>query len=189
MILLIVVIGCAEKDKSKEISNMTAEMDAAKKTHVVFNGPCVYRKTDSSDHPFNAFVISDRVELVSYDTRIDSNNGDLINRWKFNVDNIRQRVTLNRFQRDSLFSLLYNYSPSPAGIDTLQADCYSPRHAIVFYEKEAATAFLELCFECGGRKFSSNADFGQFCPEKMCMLQNFFKANKVDFGIINEMCQ
>jgi hypothetical protein len=189
IIFFVIALSCTSKDNSKEKQINESGIDpTADEDEVVFNGPCVYRKIDFS----NIFPTTgvDQVDLVAYCCRSDSySNRDLINNGRFAVDDIEQRITLNKVQKDSLYSILYNFKPSPVGFDTLHADCYNPRHSIVFYEKNNAKAYLEVCFECGGTKQSANVDFGLFCPEKMCMLQKFFKANKVDFGIIDELCE
>lgn len=185
---LLIAFGCSGGDKSKEPSSDQNLIDSTSE-ELVFNGPCVFEKRAKQQSPF-PFNNSDKIELVAYEPRRDAySNRDLIDKGVFSVNDIRQRVTLNNTQRDSLFSILYNFKPVPVGLDTMQADCYNPKHSIVFYEKSAAIAFFEICFECGGSKQSLGVDFGQFCPEKMCMLQNFFKSNKVGVGIIDELCQ
>jgi hypothetical protein len=189
-ILCLTILSCSTKDKAAtQISADTTEIDLTTQDETVFNGPCVFEKTGEINNtfPFNA---SDKVELVSYECRRDSySNDNLIFNEQFSVVNIKQRVSLGKSQQDSVFSILYNYKPLPVGLDTLQADCYNPRHSIVFYEKSKAIAFFEICFECGGTRQSKGVDFGQFCPEKMCMLQTFFKTNGADFGVIDEMCE
>lgn len=189
-ILFLTIISCSTKDKpATQLVADTTQMKPTTEEETVFNGPCVFEKKGEMKNtfPFNA---SDKVELVSYECRKDSYSDDnLISGDKFTVDNIKQRVSLGKSQRDSIFSILYNYKPSPVGLDTLQADCYNPRHSIVFYEKSKAIAFFEICFECGGTRQSKGVDFGQFCPEKMCMLQTFFKTNGADFGVIDELCE
>jgi|GEM_PF-966623 len=189
-IFLLTIISCSTKDKAAtHLSTDTNQTELASEDGAVFNGPCVFEKKDEMKNTF-PFNVSDKVELVSYQCRRDSySNDNLISNDKFSVANIKQRVSLGKSQRDSVFSLLYNYKPLPVGLDTLQADCYNPRHSIVFYEKSKAIAFFEICFECGGTRQSKGVDFGQFCPEKMCMLQTFFKTSGADFGVIDEMCE
>src|SRR5688572_10634143 len=190
IILFLTIVSCSTKDKAAtQPPADTTQIELTTEDETVFNGPCVFeRKSEVKDtFPFN---VSDKVELVSYECRKDSySNDNLISSNKFAVDNVKQRVSLDKSQRDSIFSILYNYKPLPVGVDTLQADCYNPRHSIVFYEKSKAIAFFEICFECGRTRQSKGVDFGQFCPEKMCMLQTFFKVNGADFGVIDEICE
>jgi hypothetical protein len=188
-IFFLFIFSCSTKDKTTtQISADTLEVESTIEEEV-FNGPCVFQRTGQMQSKF-PFDKSDKVELVSYECRkVSDDNDNLIRNEKFTVDNIKQRVSLGQSQRDSVFSILYNLRPSPAGLDTLQADCYNPRHSIVFYQNTKAIAFFEICFECGGTRQSPGVDFGQFCPEKMCLLQKFFKANGASLGIIDELCE
>lgn len=186
--ILIIVSSCSTKNvKEAELSDsITTESKAIE----VFNGPC---KFESGRIPEDKFPVSemDKIELVSYSPRLNSYSDlDLIIDDKFKLSYIKQRIALGKPQADSLLSILYNIKPSPIGTDTTGvADCYNPRHSILFYKGSKAIAFFEVCFECGGTRQSKGVDFGLFCPEKLCMLQRFFKANKADFGIIDEMCE
>jgi len=36
---------------------------------------------------------------------------------------------------------------------------------------------------------TKGVDFGQFCDEKWCTLQKFFKANGADYGILDKICE
>jgi hypothetical protein len=188
LLIFLIGLGCSKTGKSKDVL-ADIGIDSTAEEEMVYNGPCVFEKSQKLQdiYPFNK---SDKIQLVSYDTRRDSyGERDLIDNGKFSVKDIQQEVTLNSEQCDSLFSILYNFRSVPSGADTLQADCYQPRHSIVFYEKKEAIAFFEVCFACGGSKQSLGVDFGQFCPEKQCMLQKFFKENKADFGLIDEICE
>jgi hypothetical protein len=184
-VFLIVMLACSGKEKPAETS---VENTSPFVEEVVSSATCVYVNEKSQRQTF-PFSKADKIELVSYDLRQDSyGNRDLVSDGTFSVDSIRQRVVLDGNQRDSLFSILYNFKAVPAGIESSQADCYNPRHSIVFYQKNKAMAFLEICFECGGTKQTAGVDFGPFCPEKLCMLQRFFKASKADVGIDDKLC-
>jgi hypothetical protein len=185
---LVMIIGCST-DNSKHTISDQETLAPTTQEKVIYNGPCKFM---NDQIPLDKFPINtmDNIELVSYNTRTSYSNADLVVNGQFKVDNIKQRVILNDTQADSLLSILYNINPSPVGIDTTgQVDCYNPSHSIVFYNQAKAIAFFEICFECGGTRQSKGVDFGKFCQEKQCILQRFFKANKVDFGIIDEMCE
>lgn len=186
--LIFAIAGCSTKNKTKKQVN-TLGIDPTSDEGMIFAGSCVFEITQKQENTY-PFDKSDKIEIVSYNTRRDIfSSRDLIDNGKFAVDDIQQRMTLGKNQRDSIFSILFNLRPSPTGIDTLQADCYYPRHSIVFYEKTRAIAFFEVCLECGGTRQSSGVYFGQMCPEKLCILQKFFKSNGADFGIIAELCE
>lgn len=180
------MFSCSTKDAQKDSASAITDST----TIEVYSGPCKFEK---GRIPKDKFPVSstDKIELVSYSSRPNSyTDTSLIVDGKFKVEYIKQRVTLDKAQTDSLLSILYNVKPFPIGIDTTGlADCYNPRHSILFNKGNKTIAFLEVCFECGGTRQSKGVDFGQFCSEKMCMLQRFFKANKADFGIIDEICE
>lgn len=191
-ITLIIICGCSTRQAKEEKTFDTLAADTVNEQEIVFGGPCKYTRGQVPKSKF-PLDVTDKIVLVSYQSRVVTmeKGNDLIAGGTFKVDNIKQRVTLNKNQADSLLSILYNFNSFPAGVDTsmVQADCYNPRHSIVFYKRNEAIAFLEICFECGGTVQTKGVDFGEFCPEKRCMLQNFFKANKAGFGIIDEMCE
>ena len=152
-----------------------------------FDYDCVYHKTNkklSNTYPFSE---SDKIELVSYEEKKrykSVRNDELIKDGRFVVPDIHQRTFLAQKQIDSLFSIIYNLESPTDSIS--HADCYNPRHSIVFYSKERAIAFLEICFSCHGTRQSKNMDLGEFCSEKYCILERFFITNKIKFGIEKE---
>jgi hypothetical protein len=147
---------------------------------------CTKERSPSNTFPFNK---SHTIELVSYETRIHNYlNDQLIEAGAFVVPGIKQRIILSKEETNKLFDILYDSDQIGGHSVQSLADCYSPRHSIVFYDSGRAIAFLEVCFECEGTRQTPNVDFGKFTEEKWCTLQKFFKANKADFAIIDEMC-
>ena len=150
---------------------------------------CVYRKTEkkiSNTFPFNS---SNKIEIVFYYDRKDKiRNAELIKENKFIVDNIKERVILNENQKIELFHILYDYKIKRIGNITATAD-YNPNHSIVFYSDNKAIAFLEIGLECGAVRHSKNADFGEFCDDKYCMLQTFFKKCGLKLGFWDIVCK
>jgi hypothetical protein len=59
----------------------------------------------------------------------------------------------------------------------------------VFYKKNKAISFLEICLECDGTRQSEKTGFGDFCDEKMCKLQKFFQVIGVKGDFIEEKCK
>jgi hypothetical protein len=192
IIVVILIFSCRKKETAKPDSFDQSEVDAleADERKYFAGQACVYVKSDRQPKNTFPFDKSDKVELVSYDLRLDSHSNDeLIKDGKFTVNSILQRETLGNSERDSLFSILYNYKRKVEENGQFGADCYDPHNSILFYEKGRVIAFYEICFFCGDTRQTKGVDFGQFCDEKNCILQSFFKANKVDKGVIDEMCQ
>jgi hypothetical protein len=149
---------------------------------------CIYQKTDktpANTYPFNA---ADRIEIVSYDSRNDTAD-NLIRDGRFTVNDIHELIVLNKPQTDSLFSLLYDYERNKNAEPVRYADCYNPKHSVVFYKEGKAIAFWEICLECGGQRQSANTGFENFCHENSCEVQHFFVKAGIKNGIIHEQCQ
>jgi len=191
---LFLFIACRQKENTAAPAIVQSEQAYAdsvmKVDEVYFEGQaCMYQKSDkqiSTTYPFDK---SDKIELVSYEDRKDNHsNDDLIKDGKFVVPNILERKTLGRIQKDSLFAIFFNHKKMIKNSDEVRADCYDPHHSILFYEKGQLIAFYQICFMCGGTKQTKGIDFGEFCNEKLCMLQKFFKWNEVNEKIIDEMC-
>ncbi|NOT52200.1 MAG: hypothetical protein HOP10_13080 [Chitinophagaceae bacterium] len=148
---------------------------------------CIYKKsgkTIEQQFPFNQ---SDRIEIVSYDSRNDT-VGNLILDGRFIVNDIYDLVVLNKPQTDSLFSLLYDYERNKNAGPVRYADCYNPRHSVVFYKAGKAIAFWEICLECGGQRQTANTEFDKFCHENTCRIQELFINAGIKDGIIPEQC-
>jgi len=151
---------------------------------------CIYSKTAKKLTDTYPFDQADKIEIVSYPVRSDAYSNDkLIVDSSFVVKGIKDRIVLTTQQSDSLFSILFDYKTKREGSVVPDADCYNPRHSIIFYHRTKPIAFLEVCLECGGTRHSKDTNFGVFCDDKMCMLQKFFKSIGVKNGITDELCQ
>jgi hypothetical protein len=92
---------------------------------------------------------------------------------KFEIKNLYETVKLTKEQTDSLFSLLFRHTSKEEYCAV--AACYEPRHAILFYEKGKALAFLEICFSCGRDRVDGKWESGNFCDGKFEKLRSYFK--------------
>jgi hypothetical protein len=172
--------------KSTKAQNETIEEEVEDD----YAGECIYKKSGRQIAQTFPFSQSDKIELVSYKDREDRFlNDELIKDGTFIVPNISDRKQLDSQQIDSLFSILYNFKTKNNRNEEFGADCYEPHHSVVFYETGRAIAFYEICFSCGGTRQTPGTDFGQFCEEKLCMLQRFFRQAKIEKEIIDEMCE
>lgn len=152
----------------------------------IANISCIYKKTNkqlSQIYPFNT---ADKIVVVNYPYRKDSyTNDNLIVNDSFIVKGISKVVTIENRQIDTLFSILYDYE----GNAGFAADCYNPRHSVIFYKDNKAIAFFEVCLECGGFRKSKNANFGNFCDETICRFQKFFKELGINESEIDGRCK
>jgi len=186
IVIIILNFGC----RTKEATNQNIDGPDTVLADDEGETGCIYNKTEKKPESTIPFDKSDKVELVSYSARRDGySNDELIQDGKFTVKEIKQRIKLNKMQIDSLFSILYNSKKIRQGNNESVADCYNPRHSVVFYQNGRGTAFLEVCFECCGKRTTKGLDFGEFCDEKWCTLQRFFEVNKADYGLHIEMCE
>lgn len=115
--------------------------------------PCAYKKTNKTiknTFPFNKATDIALVKYAKINAR--SQNAVLIHNGKLDVDSIiDQKISLNKIQKDSLFSLLYYRGGTPdTSMQRVASRCgYSPLHGIAFYQGKRTIAYIELCFSCG----------------------------------------
>ena len=97
----------------------------------------------------------DKIRLVSYHTKRDVYNSNYelkIKNDTIEIPNVNfiDNVVLKKKESDKIFKILL----SPPEIGTL-ADCYNPRHILLFYKKNKMVEYFEFCAECGGSQTSS----------------------------------
>lgn len=183
--ICLIFLICSCKEKNQETAESKIQHHTSEDSIT-----CVYYKSDrkpSETFPFNE---ADKIVIYSYKSRDSASLGEkLIVHGKFTLKNFKETVVLNQLQKDSLFSLLYNYKTRYDDCSGITASaCYVPRHSIVFYKDKRAIAFLELCLECG-QENANNTDFGNFCYGKMDLFEKYFKSIGIKEGLPNEMLQ
>lgn len=152
-------------------------------------GYCIYEKSNKDILATYPFSKADKIEIVSYPMRKSAYmNSRLIVDNKFIVEGIEDRIKLKGPQIDTLFSILFDYKLKSDKYGMPTADCYSPRHSILFYKDNKAFAFYEICFDCGGTRQTKDINFGEFCTEKTCKLQKFFRSVGVKHEIMDDLC-
>ncbi|MFT3935842.1 MAG: hypothetical protein QM726_19595 [Chitinophagaceae bacterium] len=129
-------------------------------------------------YPFN---IKGSIELVSF--RYHKRNcpvepGALL------TDSLIERKVLSLTEIDSLTDILYNnfYKQRPNYLSLTQ--CFSPRNAILFYDKAGRLKEnILLCFHCSRHEESSDkVNFGSDCIQKLEKIRQFFISVGVHFG-------
>lgn len=125
------------------------------------------------------FFQTKKIEIYAY---LDQSKWDKKDKYEYlNNDSIvnipsiylRNKIEINKKQISKLKKGLIK---SPNKIEE-RADCYMPRHVIVFFDEEDNTlGFVELCFSCMNSRASNN--FKEL-EDKMLYQEKLFQ----DFGI------
>lgn len=100
----------------------------------------------------NYFKKFDKIELAYYPHSVRSYGTmpvckKLINNGVFEVDSLQKKVVLNKSQFQEFENLVFT-PLEEADSMAMSADCFKPRHSLIFYEKEKVTHIIEICFEC-----------------------------------------
>jgi hypothetical protein len=138
---------------------------------------CIAQEKKALDSIFNqtkkieiiAFYDRDKWEREDY-----SNITDNIKENKVEIKEkyLRNRIILDDSQIKKLKKGLSSCEPV-----YIISDCYLPRHAIIFYDKnDNIFGFIELCFDCNGYISSPNLKFLSDCALRQ---EDLFK----EFGI------
>ncbi|WP_375561210.1 hypothetical protein ACE193_01250 [Bernardetia sp. OM2101] len=115
------------------------------------------RGTPQQDHSIidkDYFKKFDKIELVYYPHSVRSYGtmpacGNLIKNGVFDVDSLEKKKGLSKRQIQKFEDLVFTPLKETDSI-FMSADCFKPRHSLVFYEGEKATHIIEVCFECSG---------------------------------------
>lgn len=141
--------------------------------------------------PFN---VSGQVLCVSFDGHVAmtdnkfffaDNDPALINGSNNATSGSKETTQLTQRQIDSLTDILYNYGLKGPVSGVKTRECYDPRNAILFYNKNGrALAFIEICFEClQTRQSSTKISLGEMCDQKLDMLKVFFRNVGIKHGV------
>ena len=122
----------------------------------------------------------DEIRLVSYNTKRDiySSNYKLkIENDTIKIPNVKfiDNVVLKKKDSDKIFNILLKF-PEKCTL----ADCYNPRHILLFYKKNKMVEYFEFCAECGGSQTSSKKiKINSICSEQGSELIKIFKEMKL----------
>ncbi|MBW1656317.1 hypothetical protein [Flavobacterium quisquiliarum] len=147
--------------------------------------PIVNEKTKESKSKSEIAKIRDfplknlsKVEVLSYEDRMrwdrkitkkdNKYSKDLVVGYKLNFDStkVKERVVLNSVLKTELLELM---SQDSCKVQELPADCYMPRHMILFRDqKNRIIGYKELCLGCRGFRESKNLEnYNGFCFSQM----------------------
>lgn len=140
---------------------------------------------------FYPFDISAVVKIVSFDNMGDSAIAHKLPMKADEIDfsRITEQKTLKKEEIDQLTNILYNVAYKGDIFYLTGTGCYNPRNAILFYDSsDHLLEFIELCFECHGKRLSSDKiSLGDLCNQKSDLLKAFFEVHGIEIGTIKEV--
>jgi hypothetical protein len=157
--------------------------ECARRAHKSFS-------TRLKNYPFN---LTAKIQLVSFlgkmdtvDNEIVFKNGSLpILNDTICYSKLNEIKTLTFTEVDRLTDILYNYG-FLGKVRIMSIDeCYNPRNAILFIDKNGtAFEFIEICFECKRtRESSERISLGEMCDQKLDMIKEIFKNAGIEYGV------
>lgn len=153
------------------------------------NQNCFYKKiyTSSQRRQFYPFNKAAEIRLISFNDPDSAIIGGqlAIENGQVDATTLREIITINSAQIDSLTDLLFNIQYGGKFYSTWETMCYNPRNAILFIDSAGNIFdYIELCFECEDHRLSSrDIKAGDFCNQKYEYLKNFFAANGIRLGV------
>ena len=105
-----------------------------------------------------------------------------IKNGKLNYSSIIEIKELNYEQIGKLTNVIYNTTVrKPSNYVSPGFDCYTPRNALIFYDRNGRIFdYLEICFECMRDESQSHkVTIGTYCNQKYDLLKGLF----IKFGI------
>ncbi len=129
----------------------------------------------------NYFKKFDKIELAYYPHSVRSYGSmmtcsKLIKNGVFEVDSLQKKITLTKSQFQEFENLVFT-PLEEADSMAMSADCFFPRHSLIFYEKEKATHIIEICFQCSNICYFPNKNTGMHLEFKFEKLETLF--NKI----------
>ena len=171
LIALLIVSQMAVAQKSKPVSETEGDLS------------CSYKKVYSNTQrlQFYPFSISDSVKLVSFKYHVKN-----IPVIKDNVivDSLIEIKSLTKEDILKLTDIFYNNFFKYSTTIAVASLCYTPRNAILFYDKSGKLIeSIVICFHCDNFTVSSDKiKLGDDCTEKMEKLRKFFVSKKIEIG-------
>ncbi len=139
---------------------------------------CIAQENEALDSIFNQ---TKKIEIIAFYDRDKWNREDRFTDVNYIRNNnieikekyVRNRILLNQDQINKLKSEFENCKSE----DFESADCYWPRHVLIFTNtKNEIFGYIEICFSCGNSESSKNLKFLERCVLKQ---EKLFK----EFGI------
>ena len=147
------------------------------------------KKIEIVSFPFNGIVYFDSTAMMKvYEPKdeMPMKNGEL------DMSFVKEKITLDSSSTLSLMNILFNvgFRGKPTMVESIS--CYSPRHAVLFYDDKNTTkpyVYYEICFECqhfyafeNQEKMYDKYRLGDFCDGKFKLLEDLFRKTGIKEG-------
>lgn len=121
----------------------------------------------------------DKIRLISYNTHRDVYSS----KYDLKIENDTIKIPEVEFVDNVILEKQFSEKIAEVLLSTedkcLLADCYNPRHLLLFYKQNKIVDFYEFCAECGGSRQSKNIYFPELCTDKGDKLIEIFKEMKL----------
>lgn len=101
----------------------------------------------------------DSVRAYYYDNLNLEDSTSIIYNSKLNPTVFNSQGQLLTEAQAQLLDSLNNTPQEPTYEDAGVADCYNPRHGLVFYKNEQPVAHVSVCFDCRGMKAAPHTKY------------------------------
>ena len=113
---------------------------------------------------YESFDKYDKIRLVSYsEHRKEAEKTDIIKLVNDSIEipkvQIIDNVVLDNLFSDKILKILSSKDYN----DCSYADCYQPRHILLFYKNNSIVDFYEFCASCGGSRQSKGIKVSDIC--------------------------
>ena len=138
-----------------------------------------FKKVEVEKAEQNLFSQYDKVRLLSYNHHRDVYRG----KNEITISHNEIKIDSVEFVDDIILNEKYKRKISNAITketgECSVADCYNPRHLLVFYKNEKPIGYYEFCAECGGSRQSKGIMMPSICSEQGDALIEVFKELKL----------
>lgn len=140
------------------------------------------KKIEIVSFPFNDIM---HFDSTSMSEEYEANDKMPMKNGELDMSFVKEKIPLDSSSTLSLMNILFNvgFRGKPIMIEVMK--CYSPRHAVLFYDDKNSSkpnVYYEICFECyhfyafeNQERMYDKYKLGDFCDEKFKLLEDLFR--------------
>lgn len=119
----------------------------------------------------------DSIRLISYSTARVYENKLIINDSSVTISGVKfiDDLFLRPDQKNEIIDIIQTHTSN----ECMNADCYDPRHLLLFYKDKKIIGHYEICVSCGASMKSENIDLVPLCNETANNLIKMFERLKL----------